>query len=137
MSRTDDTTSVARSESRKYLAKAQEFLATAGAAASDERWNSAALAAIHAGISAADAAIVASAGVRSSSKDHAAAVALLRRLVPESGATQERQLSGLLNMKNTVEYEQRLAVEAEARSLVQQAGRLVRWAASVVASHLD
>ncbi len=120
-----------------YLTKAEEFLATANAAVLLDRWNSAALDAIHAGISAADASIVASAGVRSASKDHGAALGLLRRLVPESGATQERQLNGLLAMKNTVEYEQRLATEQEARALVEQAGRLVRWAAGIVASHLD
>ena len=133
----DDVRPANRGESRTYLVKAQEFLATADAAVLNKRWNSAGLAAIHAGIGAADAAIVASAGVRSASKDHGAAVGLLRRLVAESGAAQERQLNGLLSMQNTVEYEQRLATESEARALVEQAGRLVRWSADVVASHLD
>lgn len=137
MNRREDTRPVKRGESRTYLAKAEEFLTTAHSSLAGKRWNSAGLDAIHAGISACDAALVASAGVRSASKDHGAAVAMLRRLVPEAGATQERQLSSLLSLKNTVEYEQRLATEAEARSLVDQASRLVRWAAGVVAAHLD
>ena len=126
-----------RTESRKYLYKAEKFFETGRTALLEGQWNSAGSAAIHAGMSAADAATVASAGMRSSSKDHGASVGPPTRLVPESGTAQERQLKGLLNMKNTVEYEQRLVTQAEARSLVEQAGRLVRWAAGVVASHLD
>lgn len=137
MGRSDSTRPVSRQESRKYLTKAEEFIGTARAALVDGHWNSAGLAAIHAGISAADAAIAASSGLRSSSKDHGAATNLLRTAVPESGATQVRQLTGLLGMKNEVEYEQRLVNEAEARSMVEQSGRLVRWAASVVSAHID
>jgi hypothetical protein len=61
----------------------------------------------------------------------------MRTTVPEAAASQERQLSGLLGMKNTVEYEQRLVTEAEARSMLVQAQRLVAWAANVVSAHLD
>ena len=137
MGRSDSTRPVSRQESRKYLTKAKEFLGTARAALVDSHWNSAGLAAIHAGISAADAAIIASSGLRSSSSDHGAATDLLRIAVPESGATQVRQLTGLLGMKNEVEYEQRLVTETEARSLVDQSDRLVRWAATVVSAHVD
>jgi hypothetical protein len=135
LARNDNTRSVARKEANKFLAKAQEFLESATSSLTSRHWNAAGLSAIHAGISAADAAVVASSGQRSSSKDHAAAVDLLRIAVPEAGAAQLRQLTGLLSMKNAVEYEQRLT-EAEARSLVAQSGRLVRWAATVVADHL-
>lgn len=137
MSHGDRTNAIEKAESRKYLTKAQDFLETARLAARDGRWNSAGLAAIHAGISAADAAIAASAGVRSTSRDHGAAVDLLRSAVPEASASQERQLSGLLGMKNTVEYEQRLVTEAEARSMVEHASRLLKWAGTVVSAHLD
>ena len=137
MGRSDDTRPVDRLESRKYLAKAREFIGTAQSALIEAQWNSAGLAAVHAGISAADAAIVASSGTRSASKGHGAAVDLLKTLVPESGPSQVRQLTGLLGMKNAVEYEQRLITEAEARSLVEQSGRLVRWAATVVSAHVD
>jgi hypothetical protein len=65
LSRGDRTNAIEKAESRKYLTKAQDVLETARLAAQDGRWNSAGLAAIHAGISAADAAIIASTGVRS------------------------------------------------------------------------
>jgi hypothetical protein len=64
-------------------------------------------------------------------------IAALEGQVPEFGATERRQLGGLLKMKNMVAYEQRLATETEARQLVDQAARLARWAAMVVSSHLD
>lgn len=131
-----ETRAVDRREASGYIAKAEEFARTARSSLLEGNWNSAGLAAIHAGISAADAAIVASAGVRSSSSDHGASVRLLTRQVPEATATQTRQLTGLLNMKNTIEYEQRLATEPEARSMVEQSERLTRWARSVVEVHL-
>lgn len=137
LSRSDRTGAVARSESRKYLTKAQDFAETARLAARDGRWNSAGLTAVHAGISAVDAVTVASTGARSASKDHGAAVDLMRATVPEASASQERQLAGLLGMKNTVEYEQRRVTETEARSMVEQSVRLVKWAATVVSAHLD
>jgi len=137
LSRGDRTNAIEKAEARKYLTKAQDFLETARLAAQDGRWNSAGLAAIHTGISAADASIVASTGIRSASRDHGAAVDLLRTAVPEASASQERQLSGLLGMKNTVEYEQRLVTEAEARSMVEHAGRLLKWAGTVVSAHLE
>jgi hypothetical protein len=137
LSRGDRTSAIQQAESRKYLTKAQDFLDAARLAMRESLWNSAGLTAVHAGISAADSATVASAGTRSASKDHGAAVDLLRTVVPEASATQQRQLSGLLSVKNTVEYEQRLVTEPEARSMVEQASRLVKWATAVVTAHLD
>lgn len=136
MPRGSETRSVDQREANAYIAKAEEFAGTARSSLAESNWNSAGLAAVHAGISAADAAIVASAGVRSASSDHGASVRLLTRRVPEATATQTRQLTGLLNMKNTIEYEQRLATETEARSMVEQSSRLTRWARSVVEVHL-
>ena len=76
-------------------------------------------------------------GMRSSSQDHGAVLALLELHVPEFTTMQRRQLGGLLKVKNQVAYEQRLLTEVEGRQLVDQASRLVRWAAMVVAAHLD
>lgn len=101
-----------------------------------ERWNSSGLNAVHAGICAADAALIATAGIRSSSQDHGAVLALLEANVPEFSAVQRRQLGGLLKVKNLVAYEQRLLTETEARQLVDHANRLTKWAASVVAEQL-
>jgi hypothetical protein len=136
MRRSDTTRTVSRQDAHRYFAKAKEFSASASSDLDAARWNAAGLNAIHAGISATDAAIVAASGLRSAAKDHGATVELLAKSVPAAGATQIRQLTGLLGMKNTVEYEQRLLTEAEARSLAEQSTRLVRWAGSAVIAAL-
>jgi hypothetical protein len=136
MPRNDDVRTVPRSEARAALTKCLEFTATAKDALGSGKWDSAGLSAIHAGIAAADAALIASAGLRSASQDHGAATALLEQQVPEFTATQRRQLAGLLKMKNRVAYEQRWLTAVEARQLVDHAARLARWSESVVAPHL-
>jgi len=137
MPRRSDVRETPRGEALKYLAKGEEFAGTASSAVKERSWNSAGLSAIHAGISAADAALVASAGVRSISRDHGAVILLLESSVPEFGATQRRQLAGLLKMKNEVAYEQRLLTEVESRQLVDHASRLIRWSRKVVADHVS
>lgn len=109
-----------------------EFLGAAEDALEQQRWTAAGLNAVHAGISGADAAIVAVAGVRSAAKDHGAVVDLLRKSVPNIPTAQIRQLTGLLAMKNGVEYEQRLLTETEARTLVQHAQRFCTWSSGIV-----
>lgn len=136
MSRNDDVRTAPRSDARAALAQCQEFTVTAQESLGAGKWNAAGLNAIHAGIAAADAALVASAGLRSASQDHGAVITLLDQQVPEFAATQRRQLGGLLKMKNQVAYEQRLLTEVETRQLVDQAARLARWAAGVVTDHL-
>ena len=136
MPKNDDVRSAPRGDARAAINKCREFTDTAQTALATERWNAAGLNAIHAGIVAADAALIASAGLRSASQDHGSVISLLERQVPEFGATQRRQLSGLLKMKNQVAYEQRLLTQIEARQLVDHATRLTRWAEVVVKDHL-
>jgi predicted nucleotidyltransferase len=125
-----------RSGARTSLAKSHEFSSAAIASLADSRWDAAGLTAIHSGICSADAALIASAGVRSTSGDHGAVLGLLEEQVPEFTATRRRQLGGLLKMKNKVAYEQRPLTEAEARQLVDHASRLGAWARTVVEAHL-
>lgn len=136
IARRDNAQQAPRADARMYMTKASEFADGADSSLATGRWNSAGLNAIHAGISAADAALIASAGLRSSSKDHGVVLVLLEEQVPEYSATQRRQLGGLLKMKNQVAYEQRLLTEIEARQLVDHAVRLARWAEAVVETHL-
>ena len=136
MPKNDDVRQTPRKDARAALDKCREFTNTAQTALEDDRWNAAGLNAIHAGIAAADAALIASAGLRSASQDHGSVVSLLEQQVPEFAATQRRQLSGLLKMKNQVAYEQRLLTHIEARQLVDHATRLTRWAEGVVKDHL-
>ncbi len=124
-------------ETRNSLAKAAEFLHSARDDHVASRWTAAGLAAIHAGIAAGDAALIAGAGIRSASQDHSAAVEMLSADVVEFRAAQKRHFSGLLKMKNTVAYEQRMLTEVESRQLVDHAERLVKWARGVVESHVD
>jgi len=123
-------------EARPAQKKADEFVASAKDALEESRWNAAGLNAIHAGICAGDAALIASAGLRSASQDHGATIQLLDDQVPEFAKSQQRHLAGLLRMKNQVAYEQRLLTQTEARQLVDHADRLVRWSGDVVDNHL-
>lgn len=136
MPKNSDLRSVPRGNACASLGKCQEFANTAQSALADKKWNAAGLNAIHAGIAAADAALIASAGLRSTSQDHGSVVSVLEQQVPEFDATQRRQLSGLLKMKNQVAYEQRLLTYIESRQLVDHATRLTRWAEGVVKDHL-
>jgi hypothetical protein len=132
----NDIRVVPRSYARGALLKAREFVEIADTAVSTSRWNGAGLASIHAGICAADAALIAAAGVRSASKDHGAVLELLRERVIEFSSIQQRQLAGLLQKKNSVAYDQRLVTDVEARQLFDQAQRLVAWARDVVDAHI-
>ena len=136
VSRRRDVTEVPRSHGHAAIAKAEEFLESADADLEASRWNSAGLAAVHAGIAAADTALIVSAGLRSASQDHGAVVQLLDETVPEFTGAQRRQLGGLLKMKNRVAYEQRPLTEVESRQLVDHARRLVRWARNTLEEHL-
>lgn len=128
----DETREVPRRHATGSLTKATEFAETAQTALGGRKRNAAGLAAIHAGISAADAALIATDGVRSISKDHGAVVRLLESRAPRFTAAQRRQLLGLLKMKNQVAYDARLLTEVEARQLVEHATRLVKWATALV-----
>lgn len=136
MAKNDEARVAPRRDAQGALTKAEEFSATAQDALGQSRWNAAGLASIHAGICAADAALIASAGIRSMSQDHGAVLRMLDDQVHEFGTPQRRQLAGLIKMKNAVAYEQRLLTEGEARQLVDHAARLTRWAAAVVEDHL-
>ena len=126
-------TLIPRREAHVLLAKAQEFLAAARAAAEAAAHDAALLSAVHAGIAANDAVCVALLARRSADPDHQRADLL------ESAAHLEddvplraRQLRSLLAKKNFVAYEARRATVTEARDGVERAERFVAWAEAVV-----
>lgn len=135
MPRREPAREVPKADARRSLKMAHELVDTAGWALGSERWHAAGLDAIHAGICGADAALIAVAGIRSVSGDHGAAIELLAAHVREFTAIQRRQLTGLLKEKNDVSYEQRPLTDVEARRLVDQARRFVKWADAVVERH--
>ncbi|MFA5891064.1 MAG: hypothetical protein WDA27_08970 [Actinomycetota bacterium] len=128
-------TAVARSEAHLYLGKAEQFLDEGHAAVAAARNDAAMLSAVHAAISASDAATVALSGLRSADSDHVRAADLLEEVAADSEAVRvrARQLRTLLAKKNVVEYESRRASAKEAAESVIRASKLVDWAREVVA----
>ena len=123
---------VGSTAAREFLAKADEFLAASESSERDERWDAAGLAAVHAGISFADAVLAEIAGIRSRETDHGALVSLLDERVAAFGGAQRRQLVGLLSKKTMVEYESRPMTMTEAVQLTDSANRLGKWARTLV-----
>lgn len=134
MARGPKTVSVARGESRLYLAKAEQFATEARTAFDASRHDAAMLNAIHAAISAADAVTAALAGLRCADPDHQRAVDLLEEVAGKSEEikTRVRQMRRLLARKNIVEYESRRATVKETREAVERAARIVDWAVVTV-----
>jgi len=129
------TTQARRGEAKLYLDKAVQFIEQARAGLDAGRNDAALQDAIHAAISATDAATIALAGVRSTDPDHRRAADLLEEVAgsgPE-GRERARQLRALLTRKNTVEYESRRASVKDARDGVERSGRIVDWAMDVLA----
>jgi HEPN domain-containing protein len=115
------------------MVKAEEFAESARDNLVSGRYNACGLAAVHAGISAADAVTAHLGGVVSSAQNHHEVVALLRAVSPSGlSATAERQLLGLLSSKNDVEYAGETLSAARAAVITDQATRFVAWGRSVI-----
>jgi hypothetical protein len=72
-------------------------------------------------------------GVVSTGASHTAVIHVLQSCVPSGlPASAERQLLGLLRLKNDIEYTERVISDANARVLVDQASRFVEWSRSIV-----
>ena len=95
-----------------------------------KRWNAAASNAIHAGISAADSVSVFIKGLRSSSEKHDDVEKILRELGLDNKEINDKivQIKGLLSIKNSVEYEEKLVNENMALTASKNAERLLKWA---------
>ncbi len=110
-----------------FLRKAQGFARSMEMLLEAQELNGAASAASHCVISAADALVAHSKGVRSRARDHGAAV----RLVEGSGAPGARdkagQMEGVLSLKHVAEYDDRDVTPKEAQQAVLQARRFLHW----------
>lgn len=119
---------------KRYLQKAEEYLASAEDNIDLERATPAAGDAIHAGISAKDAIVTMLTGMTSKAKDHAKSAGELRAAIggrPEA-AVAERALRELITIKGDVEYGTTLITPAKARPLVRRARTLVDLAKQIV-----
>ena len=124
---------VSEADGRRLLAKAEEFVGAAKADFDAARYSACGLAAVHAGISAADALTAFGRSVVSAAPDHFAVVKLLRRSLGKGlPSEKERQLVGLLNAKNEIEYSGHMLTPAKAKILLDQATRFVAWSRSVI-----
>ena len=118
---------------RTFWKRAVELREEVRQGMASERWNAAALNAIHAGICANDALLVYLHGQRSKSPKHEDAVKLLVELVKQAAAeTNSRHLQRLMGMKNAVEYEDRLFTGAEAAVLTKHMERFLEWVESLL-----
>lgn len=125
---------VPRREARHYLAKAEDFLAGAKDALSNNQYDTAMLAAVHSGISSVDAVCVQFGGKRSTDPNHARASDLLVELVGSGASTSAAQFRMLLAKKTAVEYEARRSNARDVEEAVKRANRLVTWANRMLSS---
>ena len=124
---------IPKSDYINYLKKGEEFFSSAQDSLVREKWNSAGLNAIHAGISSADALLVSLHGIRSSSPKHDDILRLFPSLVRHKGLEENiSHLRHLISMKNIVEYDQRLITQNEAVSLAKHAERFLAWVKSIL-----
>lgn len=130
------TRAVTPAQAANYLRKAEDHLEAAAQALAAERWSTIVLLAVHAAISASDAACVTRAGVRSASQAHMDQVRLIRQLFEGDSEARKASdhLAALLDLKNTAEYEARLFERAEAETALKHVERLVNWARKVCRS---
>jgi len=108
-----------------YLKKAQEFVVAMETSLGEKHWNAAALAAVHAAISAGDALLAAFVGIRSSEQDHRQIVTLLADHLGKEGEQASKHVQRVIARKNLVEYEERLIRQADANQMATHVRRLM------------
>jgi uncharacterized protein (UPF0332 family) len=124
--------SVSPQGASNYLQKAREFAAAMETSLENEHWNAAALAAVHAAISAGDAMLAAFVGIRSAEQDHRQIVVLLADHLGKDGTQASRHVQRVIARKNLVEYEERLIKASEANQMASHVRRLITLVQSKV-----
>lgn len=119
---------------RRYLQKAEEYLASAEDNLEVDRATPAAGDAIHAGISAKDAIVTMLTGATNKARDHARSARELRTALGShaEAASAEKALRELITAKSDVEYGTTLITLARAEPLVRRAQTLVGLAKRIV-----
>ena len=111
-----------------YLKKAKDFYQSMLRAYSDNNWHSVGLEAVHCAISATDALLVYRAGIRCTSQRHLDIVdVLVDQIKTEKSQKNIRTLIKILEMKNLVEYEDRLFTQKEASEILKRTERYFDW----------
>lgn len=119
---------------RNYLKKAEEYFQAMQSEFNHQRWNSCVLNAIHCGVSAADALTVFFKGVRHSGERHAEVISLLQTLNIDKTTLNNKikQLCALLDVKNMIEYEERITTESGALTAMKSAERFLNWTKEIL-----
>ncbi|MEK6826743.1 MAG: HEPN domain-containing protein [Nanoarchaeota archaeon] len=110
-----------------YLRKAEEFYDAMKTELEKKNYNSCVLCAIHCCISASDALTVFYKGVRHLGEKHQDVIRLLNELSISDIKTKTRHLSNVLDIKNSLEYEEKLTTESGALAAVKSTERLFLW----------
>ncbi len=127
------TRNVEKSAAANHLAKARQFSRAMLDSLDRGDWDAAGLNAVHCAISANDAVLVFTGGIRSASSRHDDAVLLLETTVRAPGTKNAAsQLKRLVSKKNLIEYEERMFRNSEARDAVRNASRFLAWAETVL-----
>ncbi len=110
------TRNVDKSAAINYLGKAEQFSRAMLESLDKGDWDAAGLNAVHCAISASDAVLVFTRGIRSASSKHDDSAMLLESMVKAPGTKNAvSQLKRLVAKKNLIEYEERMFRESEAR----------------------
>ena len=119
---------------KNYLQKAQEYYDAMNREFSERRFNSCTLCAIHCGISAADAVTIFFKGVRHAGERHEDVIQLIETLGLDREVIQKksRQLINLLQVKNQVEYEEKLTTEKGAQIAMKEVERFMGWVKEIL-----
>ena len=127
------TRAIERSKYVIYPKKAQDFYQTMQLALGEGNWNSAGLEAVHCAISATDAILAYSGGLRCASPDHSDAIRLLRDTITTPEALQNsKRLTTIIGMKNRIEYEARNFTRKEAEEIAEHTERYFDWIRSIL-----
>lgn len=96
-------------------------------------WDAVGLNAVHCAISACDAALAFTQGIRSAGQRHDDSVMLLESMVQAPEASNAvLQLKRLVSKKNLIEYEERPFRESKARDAARNASRFLAWVEKIV-----
>lgn len=124
---------VSKSEYSDFYSKATDFYDTMKDCLVNERWNSAALEAVHCCISANDALTIWAKGIKCTSSNHDDAVTLLQSLSNLSDIKQgAKHLLRVIKKKNLIEYERRNFSKHEASEIALHAERFFKWVNSLI-----
>ncbi len=121
------TRNVEKQKHKNYLKKANEFFQIMNESFAQQHYNAVVLNAIHCAISAADALTIFYKGVRHAGERHEDVISLLNTLGIIDIELKNRQFLRLLQLKNSVEYEETLMSEADALDAMKNTERFFSW----------